>query len=143
MGKRRDARELALRVMFQVDMARAEPAAAMDATFSEGDHEEETLAFAKQLVLGALQHRDRIDQVINYHARGWTLDRMANIDRNVLRLAIYEILYLPDIPPSVSVDEAVEMAKKYSTAESGRFVNGILGNLVRHLDEPTGEAPPP
>jgi N utilization substance protein B len=142
MGKRRDARELALRVLFQVDMARVEPGAAMEASFSEGAHEEEALSFARQLVLGAVQHRDRIDQVINHHARGWTLDRMANIDRNVLRLAIYEILYLPDIPPSVSVDEAVEMAKKYSTAESGRFVNGILGNLLRHLDEEIGEATP-
>jgi len=137
MGKRRAARELALRTLFQVDMAQVDPAEAIAATFAEGGHEEDTLAFARQLVLGAAQHRARVDEVIARYARGWTLERMASIDRNVLRLAAYEILYLPDIPPSVTVDEAVEMAKRYSTAESGRFVNGILGSLLRHLDEET------
>ena len=135
MGKRRAGRELALRILFQVDMAQVDPAEAIAAAFAEGDYEDDTLAFAQQLVLGAAQHRAGVDEVIARYARGWTLERMANIDRNVLRLATYEILYLPDIPPSVTVDEAVEMAKKYSTAESGRFVNGILGNLLRHLDE--------
>jgi N utilization substance protein B len=100
----------------------------------------ETQAFARQLVEGAVAHRPHIDYLIGKYARGWTLERMANVDRNVLRLAICELLYLPDIPPSVTVDEAVELAKKYSTGESGRFVNGILGNLVRHLEEEKQEA---
>ncbi len=135
MGRRREARELALKALFQVDLALADPLEALSGAFAEGKYEEDTRAFARQLVLGTMQQREHIDAVIAKHAREWTLDRMANIDRNVLRLAVYEILYLPDVPPGVSVDEAVEMVKKYSTAESGRFVNGILGSLVRNLDE--------
>ena len=141
MGKRRAGRELALQILFQVDIAQADPAQAIAAASAEGEYEDDSLSFSRQLVLGAAQHRAHLDEVIARHARGWTLERMANVDRNVLRLAAYEILYLPDIPPSVSVDEAVEMAKKYSTAESGRFVNGILGNLLRHLSEEESASP--
>ena len=87
----------------------------------------------QQLVEGALSRRQEIDAAIERHAIGWTIGRMAGVDRNLLRIAMYEILHLPDIPPSVSVDEAVELAKRYSTAESGRFVNGILGSALREL----------
>ncbi len=135
MGRRRAARELALKALFQVDLALADPLEALSGAFSGGEYDEDTREFARRLLLGAIQHREHIDGVIAKHAREWTLDRMANVDRNVLRLAVYEILYLPDVPPGVSVDEAVEMVKKYSTAESGRFVNGILGGLVRNLDD--------
>ena len=82
-----------------------------------------------------MAHCREIDQLIAQYAKEWSLDRMANVDRNILRLAAYEILYEPDVPNSVAVDEAVELAKKYSTAESGKFVNGILGNVLRHIDE--------
>lgn len=140
MGRRRAGRELALRTLFQVDLARADPAEALAAAAAEGEYEEESVAFARELALGACRHLARLDEVIARHARGWTLERMANVDRNLLRLAVYEILYRPEIPPSVSVDEAVEMAKKYSTAESGRFINGILGNLIRSLEEGREEA---
>jgi N utilization substance protein B len=95
----------------------------------------DTQVFARELVETTVRNHACIDALIRKYARGWTLERMANVDRNVLRLAICELLYFSDIPASVTVDEAVELAKKYSTAESGRFVNGILGNLVRHLEE--------
>ncbi|MDI3281073.1 MAG: transcription antitermination factor NusB, partial [Bacillota bacterium] len=73
----------------------------------------------------------KIDRVISQYAIDWHLDRMANIDRNILRLAVYELLFLPDVPASVSVNEAVELAKKYGDVNSPRFINGILGNVVR------------
>ncbi|MGD0110909.1 MAG: transcription antitermination factor NusB [Armatimonadota bacterium] len=135
MGKRRSSRQLALRTLFQVDVGRISADEAMSVSLSAGDGSADTQVFARELVEQVTRNRDRIDALIERYARGWTLERMANVDRNVLRLAICELLYFSDIPASVSVDEAVELAKKYSTAESGRFVNGILGNLVRHLDE--------
>jgi len=138
MGKRRAGRELALQTLFQIDIARASPAEAMVA-FADGRHSEDTVEFARTLVLGTVQKQADIDSVIGKYARGWTVDRLANVDRNVLRLAIFEILYLPEIPGSVTIDEAVEMAKRYSTAESGRFINGILGNLLRDLEAETKE----
>ena len=134
MGSRRTSRELALRALFQVDVARVAAEEAVAAILDPQRYSAETLEFARALAAGTTSHRGRIDGVIERYARGWTLDRMANVDRNILRLAIFELLYLPEVPPSVTVDEAVELAKKYSTAESGRFVNGILGNVIRNLE---------
>jgi len=139
MGRRRSARELALKLLFQVDVGKATVAQVLD-TMEAERYDAPTIAFARQLLEGTVAHYKEIDGLISHYAREWSLERMANVDRNILRLAIYEILYEPDIPVSVSVDEAVELAKKYSTSESGKFVNGILGNLLRHLDEhKTGE----
>lgn len=135
MGKRRSSRQLALRTLFQVDVGRIAADEAMALYLSAGDGAADTQVFARELVGKVVENQPRIDALIGKYARGWTLERMANVDRNILRLAICELLYFSDIPPSVSVDEAVELAKKYSTGESGRFVNGILGSLVRHLDE--------
>jgi N utilization substance protein B len=140
MGKRRAARELALRTLFQIDLARLDAAETMAAALAEDTLADDARDFARELVMGAVKKQKHIDFVIGKYARGWTLDRMANMDRNILRLAVFEILYLPDIPPAVTVDEAVELAKKYSTAESGGFVNGILGSLVRNLDTEGPEA---
>jgi len=130
---RRKGRELALRALFQVDVAESGTEEAFEAAVSPGGESEDTRAFARQLVEGVLGRRDEIDAAIEGHAIGWTIGRMAGVDRNLLRIAMYEILHLSDIPPSVSVDEAVELAKKYSTAESGRFVNGVLGSALREL----------
>jgi len=132
---RRSARELVLSALFQIDLAHVSPDEAVSIVSNADRYADETLCFARELVLGSSRHLSKIDSVIERHARGWSLDRMANIDRNILRLALYEVLYRTDIPPSVTVDEAVELAKKFSTAESGRFVNGVLGNVVRNLEE--------
>ena len=140
MGKRRAARELALRLLFQMDVGNA-PLEDVLASLDQRPQHAETIEFARRLLEGAVAERAVIDEVLERYAREWSLDRMASVDRNVLRIATYEILFLPEIPPSVSVDEAVEMVKKYSTAESGKFVNGILGNLVRHLDEEQARLP--
>ncbi len=139
IASRRTSRELALRALFQIDVAHISPEAAVEAVSDAERYSDDTLAFARDLVLGAAGHAARINSVIEKYARGWSLERMANVDRNILRLAMYELLFLPDIPPSVSVDEAVELAKRYSTAESGRFVNGVLGNVIRNLEEERSE----
>ena len=133
------SRELALRALYQIDVAGVSPEDALQGVSDRQRYADETLSFAAELVVGATGREARIDAVIRKYARGWSLDRMAHIDRNILRLAMYELLFLPDIPPSVSVDEAVELAKRYSTAESGSFVNGILGNVIRNLDEEQAE----
>ena len=135
MGKRRSARELALKVLFQVDVGKL-PIDEVLGNAAELD-DTEVSEFAECLVAGAATHREALDEIIARYASGWALDRMANVDRNLLRLALYEILFLDDIPASVSINEAVELGKTYSTAESGRFINGILGNFVRQGEAET------
>jgi N utilization substance protein B len=129
-------RELALLWLYQVDVGQV----SVDETLAQApegieelaDLEEEGIVFAQLLVRGIRDDRPRIDQAIAQYARGWSLERMAAIERNVLRIALFEILDLPDIPTSVSADEAVEIAKKYGAEESGKFVNGILGAYLRN-----------
>jgi N utilization substance protein B len=134
-GGRHASRELALRALFQMDLAGISLEEAFAAVSDPDLYLEETITFGRELLEGTVAHRERIDAIIERHAIGWTLERMAGIDRNVLRLAVYELLYRADIPASVTVDEAVELAKDYSTAESGRYVNGVLGDVVRHLEQ--------
>lgn len=137
MVKRRAARELALKVLYAVDVGRADPGKELDyAALSEylgKGLSPETLAFCRALVTGTIEATKDIDDRIRELAREWSLWRMAAVDRNVLRIAVFEMLNLPDVPYSVSINEAVELAKKYGTEESGRFVNGILGSLARGL----------
>lgn len=137
------SRELALRALFQTDVGRSAVEEVVSSCQAQDHHAPETLEFARELIVGTVEHRERIDRVIEKYARDWTLERMANVDRNILRLASFELLYLPEVPPGASVDEAVELAKRYSTAESGRFVNGILGNLVRNLEKEIAEQEAP
>lgn len=90
--------------------------------------------FAEKLARGAWQERAEADAIISKYSAGWTLERMPNADRNLLRLAIYEILHCEEIPQSVSINEAVELAKEYSTLDSAKFINGILGSFARARD---------
>lgn len=134
MGKRRSARESALKTLFQVDVGKLPLEEALaNSRLVDGD-DPEIQEFAEALVRGAVREQERLDEIISHYAAGWALDRMANVDRNLLRIALYEILFLEDIPSSVSINEAVDLGKMYSTAESGRFINGILGNFVRQGD---------
>jgi len=132
MGRRRSGRELALKWLFQCAVGGGAPddiIAGTDTTRLA----RETVEFARTLFLGAWEHRNDLDARIGECAHGWAPERMARVDLMLLRMALFELLYLPDIPASVTADEAVELAKKYSTAESGRFINGILGNVIRGL----------
>ena len=142
MGKRRAGRELALKLLFQIDVGKLPPEEALAFAADTAHYEEEALAFARELVEGVLAHRAAIDQAVESYSRGWTLSRMANMDRNILRIAAFEVLFSPGVPASVAADEAVELANKYSTAESGRFINGILGSLIRCPPEGAPPSPP-
>src|SRR5205823_8413377 len=98
-----------------------------------------TRVFADPLIRGTLECRPEMDEVIKKHAKNWDLHRMAAVDRNILRLAIYEMLHREDIPPVVSINEAVDIAKKFSTQDSGKFVNGILDKVKSELMRPARE----
>jgi transcription antitermination protein NusB len=130
--KRRKAREHALQILFQLDLRKEKPSAASLRRFwMEFQPEEEVKAFAEEIIKGTYKHLPEINGLIHQCAKNWSLERMAVVDRNVLRMAIYEILYRIDIPTSVSINEAIEIAKKYGTEESGAFVNGILDRVAR------------
>lgn len=126
---RHDQRLRALELLYQADL-RARPIAAVMADQTELAAEEFTLA----LVNGVTEHRTALDALIAAYARDWTLERMPVVDRNILRVAIYE-LHHTDVPPAVAINEAVELAKDLSTDDSGRFINGILSRAVKRLEQ--------
>lgn len=161
MGNRREARERAVQFLFQYDLnpperldealeqfwqtQRSAAIRAEDAHATWGQPQqlpppsaEETAMrlFAEPLIRGVIQHRDAIDATIQKHVQNWSMARMAAVDRNVLRLAAFEMLFREDIPPIVSINEAVEIAKKFSTHDSGKFVNGILDKIKGELLRP-------
>ena len=129
---RREARELALRMLFQLDLGKQPTDEVIEAALGQSKLEGANRQYSEELVRGTLDHLAEIDGRITALTPDWTPDRQAAVDRNLLRLAAYELLYRPDAPVAAVVNEAVELAKKYSTAESGRFVNGVLGALARH-----------
>jgi len=137
--KRRKAREYALQILFQLDIKKEKPSAAVLKHFwAEYEPDEDVKAFSEEIVKGTYKHIAKINELLHQCAKNWSLDRMAVVDRNVLRMAVYEILYRIDIPTSVTINEAIEIAKKYGTDESGSFVNGILDRAARltgKLDE--------
>ncbi len=129
MMMRRRAREAALRVLFQMDLGKLSLEDALD-TVEAPDWPPDDWALVVTLARGTRNHLADIDALIARVAEHWTLERMATVDRNVLRMAIYELVST-DTPVGVVINEAVELAKRYSTEESGRFVNGMLGKIVR------------
>lgn len=144
-GKRRQAREMALQMLYQGELGKAAPAQLLRA-FDVHAFRAETagagaslrtskmaLDYAHTLVEGSLAHRESIDALISAQAENWRLERMPVVDRNVLRLAVYELRHQPDVPAVVVIDEAIELAKKFGAEQSGRFVNGILDALLATL----------
>lgn len=131
---RRLAREWALRALYQFEVAGKSIDEALTEVLSIANLEPEHAEYARDLARGvATRHTTELDPLIEQFAKGWTVDRMAVIDRNILRLAMYELRHHPETPPAVVVNEAIELAKKYSTAQSGKFVNGVLGGALRHM----------
>jgi transcription antitermination protein NusB len=126
-GSRREARERALSLLYEAESKDAAPGSVL------ADLPLAPEPFVVDLVTGVADHGDRIDGLIASHAIDWTLDRMPAVDRTVLRLAVYELLERPDIPTGVVISEAVELAKGYSTEESGRFVNGVLSAIAKDV----------
>ena len=140
MGRRRQAREIALQALYVMDTAgtdQTEAFALVNRREDPGD--ESTLDFARSLVSGACAARETLDRNIEAAAQNWSLSRMAAVDRNLLRLAAYELLYTPATPANVVIDEAIEIARKFSTEDSTRFINGILDKIKE--ERPPAQAP--
>ena len=136
MSARTKARKRALDMLFQADVRATQLADIVDAEAKRAAGEPDRLAswlYAREIVDGVGDHRDELDELIASYALGWSLDRMPNVDRAILRLAAWEILYNPEVPAAVSINEAVELAKELSTEDSGRFVNGVLGRIAEHV----------
>ncbi len=134
MGRRRKAREVALQFLYQLDQHdEADPARHAADFWARHPVDDDTRAFAAALVAGTKRRQDEIDRLIVQYAEHWELDRMAVVDRNILRLAVYELLDQGSVPPKVAINEAIEIAKKFGTRESGRFINGILDRVHKEL----------
>lgn len=132
---RRLAREAALRALYQTDIGKMDPREALQAALEELPITPELTQFAEDLVKGVQGHRRDLDRRISAALTDWSLDRLAGVDRTVLRLGLFEFMYCPTIPPAVTLNEAIELAKRYSTAESGKFVNGVLARLLKDTDK--------
>ncbi len=131
MGSRRRARELALQLLYQFELTDASPEE-MQAGFEEWRNATESVReFADILLRGTLDRLGEIDKELVLQTTHWRLERLAAVDRNILRLAMYELIYDPDTPHAVVIDEAIEIAKKFGTKDSGRFVNGVLDGFVK------------
>jgi N utilization substance protein B len=130
MKPRRQAREIALQALYLIDVSGIpEEVALLTQEEALNSLNEKDADFARDLVMGARRFLVAIDEKITEAAIHWKIERMTAIDRNILRLSAYELLYVPDTPPSVAIDEAIEIAREFSTDESSRFVNGILDKI--------------
>lgn len=137
MGTRRRGRELALQMLYQHELA-GNAIETIVTSFEELQQAPAaTREFAAALARGTIDRRDEIDAKLAEQADNWRLDRMAAVDRNILRLAMYELLYSPDTPPAVVIDEAVEIAKRFGSERSSQFVNGVLDGFL-HRGQPAG-----
>ncbi len=130
--RRRLARECALQILFQYDFTKKRPdRESLERFWSQKEVEPSIKEFAEEISFGAIDNLEEIDKLISSVAVNWSLERMACVDRNILRLATYEMLYRNDIPPLVTINEAIEIAKKYSTEEAPQFINGILDRILK------------
>jgi len=129
--KRRTAREKALQALFQIDLADIPPNEAIEYVLDG----EEVDSFLSSLVNGTVEHIEEIDEMIKPHLVKWKLERLANVDRTILRMATYEMKYEGDIPTNATLNEAVELAKTFGDENSGRFVNGVLSSVKNSLEE--------
>jgi len=137
MKNRRRAREIALQTLYEADIRGVPSQKVLESIFSRYRFKAEVKEFTEKSVLGTSQYLSSIDFLIKKYAENWSLDRIATVDRNILRFAIYELLLVEEVPPIVSINEGVEIAKRYGAADSGRFVNGIL-DKIRKEREPSG-----
>jgi N utilization substance protein B len=129
MGVRRDAREAAVQYLYQREMQGDQSDQALEEFYEMRGLSPSGKRFCNELLEGWMQHREEIDEMIAKNARNFEFNRLSAVDRNVLRIACHEILFRSDIPAPVAINEAIEIAKKYSTEDSGKFVNGVLDNI--------------
>ncbi|CAM4522987.1 N utilization substance protein B [Paenibacillus endophyticus] len=143
--KRRLAREIAVSSLYQMEMNEVSASDAVDMLMEELRHDNEIEAdpaeasstdeFSRELVSGVMEHRQAIDGMLQQYLTGWQIDRLSRVDRQVLRLACYEMVFRDDVPPKATINEAIELAKHFGTEESGKFVNGVLGKLLLEIEE--------
>jgi transcription antitermination factor NusB len=133
MGKRRRARELAIQVLFHMEYNPGDPGESFDRVCESFGPPKEVRAYSREVVLGVWEKKADLDRLIRRSSKNWRVERMTRVDRNILRIAIYEVVYRKDVPPKVSIDEAVELGKRYGTEESGAFINGILDHIYNEL----------
>lgn len=133
MGSRRRGREAALQMLFQMDVSEVSPEQAVQSYWAHLCATKEGEQFANVLIRGWAAQRDRIDEIIRDVSQHWRLERMAKVDRNILRLATYELMALDDVPRRVTLNEAVELAKRYGSEGSAGFVNGVLDRIASDL----------
>ena len=144
MRKRSKSREYALQMLYQVDIRNADCQQILKEFWQAHEPSQEVKEFANQLTEGTVKHLPDIDPLIARHADNWNLKRMAVIDRNILRLGVYELFYVREVPPKVCLNEAIELAKRFGDAESGKFINGILDSVYKahpRQDAPTPHVP--
>jgi len=129
LGKRRKSREFALQVLYQVDITKQDAIRAIaqwkDHLSPKGERDE----FVERIVLGVMEHCQEIDKLVEHYSENWRLDRMNIVDRNILRMATFELLYCEEIPPKVTLNEAIDLGKRYGSEDSGSFINGILDRI--------------
>lgn len=145
MGQRRRAREAALQILYGMEIADSSPDDAICSYYEgmTGSDEKEASGlllvrpFTERLVRGVYLHRSEIDQALVAASEHWKLERMSVVDRNILRLALFEMLHCPDVPPKVSINEAIDIGKKFGSEDSGAFINGMLDHILGELKKAT------
>lgn len=151
--KRRMAREMAIHCLYQLEMNGVTPEQALKMVVEEANEEESEIGMegkhavamhdqVLQWVTSAWEQREQLDQYLSGYLKGWQVDRLSRVDRQILRFAAYELLHREDVPPKVVVNEAVILAKHFGTDESGKFVNGVLGQMLRDREAEQGSAEP-
>ncbi len=140
MGLRRRAREIALQVLYQRELNRLGVEEALNLFWNNFEVLKGAMDFSARIIRGVEEHREDLDRIIEKYSSHWKIDRMAHVDRNILRIAIYELLYCNDIPPKVAINEAIDIGKKFGSEDSGAFINGVLDRVKseerRHVERP-------
>ncbi|MEA1990911.1 MAG: transcription antitermination factor NusB [Thermodesulfobacteriota bacterium] len=140
LSVRRKGREIALQILYQCDWNTIEDIDEVIMEYATGlaseaiPEDDPALAFSRTRLQGVLTNKAEIDSILKKNAKHWRLDRMASVDKNILRIGAFELCYCPDIPPKVAINEALELAKKFCSGESSAFVNGILDAVLRHRE---------
>ena len=132
MRKRTLAREAVLKLLYQVDVITDDAEAIIGRFWEDNPVDHDVREFAERILIGVLKNKNRLDEIISRHTENWNLNRMALLDKNILRFGTYELLFMADIPPKVTINEAVNIAKKFSQEDSGKFINGVLDHINHH-----------
>ncbi len=133
MGRRRKAREVALQVLYEIDFLKIAPEEAVRLYWENFEAPKNVQKFSSRLIEGTIEHQKEIDKLISSCSENWTIGRMSRVDRNILRLAVYELLHCEDIPPKVTLNEAIDLGKDFGSENSGSFINGIRDALYAKL----------